>query len=115
MYTSKMRRQVFSIQTRLFFVCIFMRLNLTNFVQVKASTFFLFIEIKWQVLSELDIYAVVGANKPLRLIDSRVYVKDDGVIVIRFESITGSPVVSGICIRRATKASGTVVLVTVLE
>ncbi|RDX82331.1 Kinesin-like protein KIN-14R, partial [Mucuna pruriens] len=59
----------------------------------------------FNVLSELDIYAVVGANKPLQLIDSRVCVKDDGVILIRFESITGSPVVSGICIRRATKAS----------
>ncbi|KAK7307276.1 hypothetical protein VNO77_40187 [Canavalia gladiata] len=58
-----------------------------------------------KVLSELDIYAVVGANKPLQLIDSRVSVKDDGVILIRFESIAGSPVVSGICIRRATKAS----------
>ncbi|XP_061343234.1 kinesin-like protein KIN-14R [Gastrolobium bilobum] len=58
-----------------------------------------------KVLSELDIYAVVGANKPLQLIDSRVTVKDDGVILIRFESINGSPVVSGICIRRATKAS----------
>ncbi|KAK4263065.1 hypothetical protein QN277_028541 [Acacia crassicarpa] len=56
-----------------------------------------------KVLSELDIFAVVGANKPLRLIDSRVSVKDDGVILIRFESINGSPVVSGICIRRATK------------
>ncbi|KAL2349000.1 hypothetical protein Fmac_003000 [Flemingia macrophylla] len=58
-----------------------------------------------KVLSELDIYGVVGANKPLQLIDSRVSVKDDGVILIRFESITGSPVVSGICIRRATKVS----------
>ncbi|KAJ1382149.1 P-loop containing nucleoside triphosphate hydrolase [Sesbania bispinosa] len=59
----------------------------------------------FNVLSELDIYAVVGANKPLQLIDSRVSVKDDGVILIRFESINGSPVVSGICIRRATKTS----------
>ncbi|KAK7309590.1 hypothetical protein RJT34_06443 [Clitoria ternatea] len=58
-----------------------------------------------KVLSELDIYAVVGANKPLQLTDSRVSVKDDGVILIRFESIIGSPVVSGICIRKATKES----------
>ncbi|KAH1043912.1 hypothetical protein AAZX31_09G182900 [Glycine max] len=57
-----------------------------------------------KVLSELDIYAVVGANKPLQMVDLRVSVKDDGVILIRFESISGSPVVSGICIRRATKA-----------
>ncbi|XP_027911627.1 kinesin-like protein KIN-14R isoform X2 [Vigna unguiculata] len=58
-----------------------------------------------KVLSELDIYAIVGANKPLQLVDSSVSVKDDGVILIRFEGISGSPVVSGICIRRATKAS----------
>lgn len=58
-----------------------------------------------KVLSELDIFVVVGANKPLQLIDSRVSVKDDGVILIRFESINGSPVVSGICIRKATKES----------
>ncbi|KAI5436109.1 variant 2, Kinesin-like protein KIN-14R [Lathyrus oleraceus] len=55
-----------------------------------------------KVLSELDIYAVVGVNKPLQLIDSRATVKDDGVILIRFESLNGSPVVSGICIRRAS-------------
>ncbi|CAJ2647334.1 unnamed protein product [Trifolium pratense] len=58
-----------------------------------------------KVLSELDIYAVVGVNKPLQMIDYRVTVKDDGVLVIRFESINGSPVVSGICIRRATTVS----------
>ncbi|KAF7829264.1 kinesin-like protein KIN-14R [Senna tora] len=58
-----------------------------------------------KVLSELDIFAVVGANKPLQLINSGVSVKDDGVILIRFESINGSPMVSGICIRRSTKES----------
>ncbi|GAU23303.1 hypothetical protein TSUD_237570 [Trifolium subterraneum] len=63
-----------------------------------------FVEII-NVLSELDIYAVVGVNKPLQMIDYRVTVKDDGVLVIRFESINGSPVVSGICIRRATAVS----------
>lgn len=55
----------------------------------------------------MDIYAAVGVNKPLQLIDCRTTVKDDGVILIRFESLNGSPVVSGICIRRATKESGT--------
>ncbi|KAE9607044.1 putative minus-end-directed kinesin ATPase [Lupinus albus] len=58
-----------------------------------------------KVLSELDIFAVVGANKPLQLIDPRVRVKDDEVILIRFESINGSPLVSGIGIRKATKVS----------
>ncbi|XP_019422125.1 PREDICTED: kinesin-like protein KIN-14R isoform X2 [Lupinus angustifolius] len=58
-----------------------------------------------KVLSELDIFAVAGANKPLQLTDSRVRVKDDEVILIRFESINGSPLVSGIGIRKATKVS----------
>jgi len=54
----------------------------------------------WQVLSDFDVYSVVGANKPLQLVDVRVSMKEDGVIVIRFEGVIGSPVVSGkfICI-----------------
>ncbi|KAL1315700.1 kinesin-like protein KIN-14R isoform X1 [Arachis hypogaea] len=56
-----------------------------------------------KVLSELDIFAAVGANKPLQLVDSRVSVKDDGIILIRFESINGNPVISGICIRKPGK------------
>lgn len=59
-----------------------------------------------QVLSDFDIFSVVGANKPLQLVDLRVSVNDDGMVVIRFEGVNGSPVVSGICIRRAHKLSG---------
>ncbi|KDP29798.1 hypothetical protein JCGZ_18733 [Jatropha curcas] len=58
-----------------------------------------------KVLSEFDIFSVVGANKPLQLVDSRVSVKEDGILVIRFEQIIGSPVVCGICIRKAPKFS----------
>ncbi|KAF8411339.1 hypothetical protein HHK36_003886 [Tetracentron sinense] len=58
-----------------------------------------------RVLSELDIYSVVGANKPLQLVDARVSVGKDGAIVLRFEEVYGSPVVCGICIRRAPKLS----------
>ncbi|KAK9939565.1 hypothetical protein M0R45_016257 [Rubus argutus] len=53
-----------------------------------------------QVLSDFDIFAIVGAIKPLQLVDSRVSVKEDGVIVIKFEGVNGSPLVSGIGIRR---------------
>ncbi|KAM5577000.1 kinesin-like protein KIN-14R [Rosa sericea] len=53
-----------------------------------------------KVLSDFDIFAIVGANKPLQLVDSRVSVKEDGVVVIRFEGVIGSPLVSGIGIRR---------------
>ncbi|KAF7134996.1 hypothetical protein RHSIM_Rhsim08G0017900 [Rhododendron simsii] len=57
------------------------------------------------ILSDFDIFSIVGANKPLQLIDSRVSVKDDGLITIKFEGVNGSPLVSGICIRRAPKFS----------
>ncbi|KAK3211129.1 hypothetical protein Dsin_015835 [Dipteronia sinensis] len=58
-----------------------------------------------KVLSDFDIFSIVGANKPLQLVDSRASVKEDGVIVIRFEGVNGSPAVSGICIRRAAEVS----------
>nr|XP_024930280.2 kinesin-like protein KIN-14R isoform X1 [Ziziphus jujuba var. spinosa] len=54
-----------------------------------------------KVLSELDIYSVVGANKALQLVDARVSVGGDGAIVIRFEGVNGSPIVSGICIKQS--------------
>ncbi|KAF7139372.1 hypothetical protein RHSIM_Rhsim07G0213200 [Rhododendron simsii] len=57
----------------------------------------------FDVVSELDIYAVVGANKPLQLVDVRVTVGEDGMIQIRFEGVNGNPVVSGICIKVAHK------------
>ncbi|KAG1354542.1 Kinesin-like protein KIN-14E [Cocos nucifera] len=62
-----------------------------------------------RILSELDIYAVVGANKPLQLVDVRVPVLDNGVIAIRFEGISGTPTVCGICIRKAPKLSAPLV------
>ncbi|KAD7478521.1 hypothetical protein E3N88_01657 [Mikania micrantha] len=43
------------------------------------------------ILADFDIFSVVGANKPLQLVDSRVKVKIGEAIVIRFEGITGSP------------------------
>ncbi|KAK9062161.1 hypothetical protein SSX86_019347 [Deinandra increscens subsp. villosa] len=54
-----------------------------------------------KILADFDIFSVVGANKPLQLVDSRVKVKMGEAIVVRFEGIIGSPLVSGICIRRA--------------
>ncbi|KAL9245622.1 hypothetical protein vseg_019249 [Gypsophila vaccaria] len=56
-----------------------------------------------KVLSDFDIYAVVGANKPLLLVNFRTPVKEDGRILIRFEGLLGTAVVSGLCIRRAPK------------
>ncbi|CAK7339648.1 unnamed protein product [Dovyalis caffra] len=61
-----------------------------------------------RVLADFDIFAIVGANKPLQLVDSRVWVKEDGVLLIRFEGINSSAVVSGICIRKAPNVSDVV-------
>ncbi|XP_047323551.1 kinesin-like protein KIN-14R [Impatiens glandulifera] len=55
-----------------------------------------------KVLSDFDIYSIVGANKPLQVVNSRISVKEDASILIRFEGVTGSPLVSGICVRRAS-------------
>ncbi|KAK8556728.1 hypothetical protein V6N12_003123 [Hibiscus sabdariffa] len=54
-----------------------------------------------RILSDVDIFAVVGANKPLQVVDLRVSVKEDGLIVMRFEGVIGSPMVCGICVRKA--------------
>lgn len=56
-----------------------------------------------KVVSDFDIFSIVGANKPLQLVDIGVSVKEEGTVVVRFEGISGSPAVSGICIRRASK------------
>lgn len=62
--------------------------------------------LELQILSGLDIYAVVGANKPLQLVDIRVSVVHNESVLIRFEGVCGSPTVSGICIRKAPALSG---------
>ncbi|XP_048226914.1 kinesin-like protein KIN-14R isoform X2 [Ricinus communis] len=54
-----------------------------------------------KVISELDIYSIVGANKPLQVLNVLVSVGEDREILIRFEGILGSPIVSGICIKQA--------------
>lgn len=35
------------------------------------------------------------------MVDVKVFVGEDGTIVIRFEGVNGSPIVGGICIKRA--------------
>ncbi|KAB2052086.1 hypothetical protein ES319_A12G095500v1 [Gossypium barbadense] len=53
-----------------------------------------------KVLSDFDIFSVVGANKPLQVVGLRVSVKEDGLIALRFEGVIGSPMVCGICVRK---------------
>ncbi|XP_031279205.1 kinesin-like protein KIN-14R [Pistacia vera] len=55
-----------------------------------------------KVLSEVDIYSIVGANKPLQVVDVTVSVLMDGELSIRFDGVCGSPIVNGICIKRAS-------------
>lgn len=58
-----------------------------------------------KVLSDFDIFSIVGANKPVQLVDFRVSIKEDGMLMLRFEGVHGSPVINGICLRRAPKVS----------
>lgn len=54
-----------------------------------------------KILSELDIYARVGSNTPLVLMDAPARVIDGGTLTVRFEAVTGSPIVCAIIIRKA--------------
>ncbi|XP_020585222.1 kinesin-like protein KIN-14E [Phalaenopsis equestris] len=56
-----------------------------------------------KILSDFDVYAIVRANKPLQVVDVRVFVLNEGMLVLRFEGRSGIPMVSGISIRKATK------------
>uniref|UniRef100_A0A0E0G2Q5 Uncharacterized protein n=1 Tax=Oryza nivara TaxID=4536 RepID=A0A0E0G2Q5_ORYNI len=52
------------------------------------------------ILSEFDVYAVVGGNRPLHTRDIRVTVESDGSFVINFKGVRGNPMVCTICIRK---------------
>ncbi|KAJ1299133.1 hypothetical protein BS78_01G508300 [Paspalum vaginatum] len=54
-----------------------------------------------KILSQLDVYAVVGGNRPLQVRDIRVTVEMNGAIMINFKGLRGSPMVCGICICKA--------------
>lgn len=60
-----------------------------------------------QILSDIDVYAIVRANQPLQVVDVRVFVLNDGMLVVRFEGRSGTPMVSGISIRKAPNLPGT--------
>ncbi|PIN12782.1 Kinesin (KAR3 subfamily) [Handroanthus impetiginosus] len=62
-----------------------------------------------KAISCLDIYARVGANTPLVISDLETYVDRDEGLSIRFEGVTGSPIVCGIFIRKnSSESSGEV-------
>ncbi|XP_010537662.1 PREDICTED: uncharacterized protein LOC104812281 [Tarenaya hassleriana] len=53
-----------------------------------------------KVISCLDLFAQVGANRPLVIADLRMLVDHKGELSIRFEGVTGIPILCGICIRK---------------
>jgi len=59
-----------------------------------------------QVLSQFDVYAVVGGNRPLQVRDIRVTVEMNGALMVNFKGVRGSPMVCGICIRKAPRLTG---------
>jgi len=59
-----------------------------------------------QVLSQFDVYAVVGGNRPLQVRDIRVTVEMNGALMVNFKGVRGSPMVCGICIRKAPCLTG---------
>uniref|UniRef100_A0A0D9ZLV0 Uncharacterized protein n=1 Tax=Oryza glumipatula TaxID=40148 RepID=A0A0D9ZLV0_9ORYZ len=52
------------------------------------------------ILSEFDVHAVVGGNRPFHMRDIRVTVESEGAFVINFKGVRGSPMVCAICIRK---------------
>ncbi|KAJ6423202.1 hypothetical protein OIU84_024188 [Salix udensis] len=53
-----------------------------------------------KVVSSLDIYAQVGANKPLVVSDLKAFVEGDEDLLIRFKGVMGKPIVSGISVTK---------------
>ncbi|OMO65853.1 hypothetical protein CCACVL1_21367 [Corchorus capsularis] len=58
-----------------------------------------------KVVSSLDIYGQVGANKPLVIPNIRTFVDSGGGLLIRFEGVVRSPIVCGITVRKESPAS----------
>ncbi|KAK4727921.1 hypothetical protein R3W88_032838 [Solanum pinnatisectum] len=60
-----------------------------------------------KAISSLDIFARVGANKPLLISDLEAHVDGEEGISIRFEGVIGMPIVCGISIRKhSSKCTG---------
>jgi kinesin family protein C2/C3 len=56
-------------------------------------------------MSCLDIYAQVGANKPLVVSGLKAFVEGDEGLLIRFEGVMGKPIVCGISVTKDISAS----------
>ncbi|XVE52839.1 hypothetical protein DITRI_Ditri02bG0156500 [Diplodiscus trichospermus] len=58
-----------------------------------------------KVVSSLDIYGQVGANKPLIISNIRTFVDSGRGLLIRFEGLMRSPIVCGITVKKDSSAS----------
>ncbi|KAJ6332750.1 hypothetical protein OIU77_008744 [Salix suchowensis] len=58
-----------------------------------------------KVVSCLDIYAQVGANRPLVVSDLKAFVEGDEGLLIRFEGLMGKPIVCGISVTKDFSAN----------
>ncbi|KAJ8527769.1 hypothetical protein K7X08_015220 [Anisodus acutangulus] len=58
-----------------------------------------------KVISSLDIFARVGANKPLLISDLEAHVDGEEGISVRFKGVIGMPIVCGISIRKHSSRS----------
>ncbi|EOY13846.1 Receptor like protein 27 [Theobroma cacao] len=58
-----------------------------------------------KVVSGLDIYGLVGANKPLVISNINTFFDSGGGLLIRFEGLMRSPIVCGITVRKGSPAS----------
>ncbi|XP_078154287.1 kinesin-like protein KIN-14E isoform X1 [Carex rostrata] len=64
-------------------------------------TFDIFVQEE-KIVSGLDIYKIVGANRALQIVDIRASVVLNEPLVINFQSLTGSPIICGIAVRKAS-------------
>jgi kinesin family member C2/C3 len=55
-----------------------------------------------QIVAGLDIYKIVGANRALQIVDIRASVVQNEALVINFRGLTGTPIICGIAIRKAS-------------
>uniref|UniRef100_A0ACD5WJT7 Uncharacterized protein n=1 Tax=Avena sativa TaxID=4498 RepID=A0ACD5WJT7_AVESA len=53
-----------------------------------------------KILSELDVFAIVGGNRPLQVLDIRATVESNGSMTVSFRGVRGNPMVCAICIRK---------------
>ncbi|CAK9151811.1 unnamed protein product [Ilex paraguariensis] len=60
---------------------------------------------EYKVISCLDVYERVGANRPLVISDLKTSVNGEEGLSIRFEGVTGSPILCGICVRKYSSAT----------